>query len=87
MSSTARADVAQGTTAAHAGAATAHGTAASHLATGPAAAHPHPPPPPPTATLETTHLQEEAGDKLLEAGGAYARLYAAQFAQAMAEVE
>ena len=69
-SSTARADVAQGTTAAHAGAATAHGTAASHLATGPAAAHPHPPPPPPTATLETTHLQEEAGDKLLEAGGA-----------------
>lgn len=45
---------------------------ASHLAAGPPGAHPHPPPPaPPAATAsETTHLQEESGDKLLEAGGA-----------------
>ena len=70
MSSTARAYVAQGTTPAHAGAATAHGTAASHPAAAPPAAHPHPPPPPPSATMESTHLQEESGDKLLEAGGA-----------------
>ena len=70
-SSTAHGGAAHGTTMAHASTASAHPDAASHLAAGPPGAHPHPPPAPPPATAsETTHLQEESGDKLLEAGGA-----------------